>query len=166
MRKTLSTLGIILGGSLLTDCSKPTATTTETPTAQVVNEFPNMILSRADGTQQRAKDLKGNSILIIYFTECDHCQREATEIANKLKAFEKYDLWFLSTDPFPNIERFANDYKLVNQPNVHFARIEFEDVATYFGSIPTPSVYIYSESRKLVKAIKGETPVDNIIQYL
>ncbi len=131
-----------------------------------VNELPNMILSLADGSQQNARALKGKSILILYFPDCDHCQREALEISNRLKAFENYDLWFLTTDPFSKMDKFATDYKLNSQPNVYFAQIKFEDVASQFGAVATPSVYIYSESKKLVKAINGETPVDMIIQFL
>ena len=159
--------GVLALIAVIVSVMKPTSKTNEPIAAtQAMNDYPNMILTKADGTQQSAKDLKGKSILIIYFTECDHCQREATEIRNKLSAFAGYDLWFLSTDAFPKIENFANVYKLKDQANVHFAQIRFEDVATYFGSIPTPSVYIYSSSRKLVRAINGETPVDMIIQFL
>jgi peroxiredoxin len=131
-----------------------------------VNEFPNMMLTLPDGSHQNARSLEGKSILILYFPDCDHCQREALEISTRLKAFENYDLWFLTTDPFSKMDKFANDYKLNDQPNVHFAQITFEDVAAQFGGIATPSVYIYSESKKLIKAINGETPVDQIIMYL
>ena len=167
MKKTFIAIGLILIGAGLIYWFRQSSAKTETAVVtQVVNEFPNMILTNADGTQHSAKGLKGKSILILFFTDCDHCQREAKEIQNRLSAFAGYDLWFLSTDPFPKIEKFAGDYKLKDQLNVHFAQIRFEDVATYFGSIPTPSVYIYSESKKLVRAINGETPVDMIVQFL
>ena len=159
--------GVLALIAVIVSVMKPAAKLSEpTVATQAANDYPNMILTQADSTQRSAKDLKGKSVLIIYFTECDHCQREATAIRNKLSAFAGYDLWFLSTDAFPKIENFANVYKLNNQPNVHFAQIRFEDVATYFGSIPTPSVYIYSQSKKLVRAINGETPIDMIIQFL
>jgi len=131
-----------------------------------VNDLPNMILLHSDGSRQNAKTLEGKNILVIYFTGCDHCQREATEISNKLKAFDGYHIWFLTTDPFPSMDKFAIDYKLTGYTNVHFAQIAFADVATYFGSIPTPSVYIYSDAKRLVRAIKGETPIDGILMYL
>ena len=132
----------------------------------VVNEYPYMNLVMADGSVQTARELPEKSILILYFPDCDHCQREATEIRTHLKAFDGYHLWFISTAPYTDIERFATDYKLDGHSNVHFVRTEMQDVMNTFGGIPTPSVYIYSESKKLVKAINGETPIDQIMQYL
>ena len=132
----------------------------------VVNEYPNMNLIMADGSMQTARELPEKSILILYFPDCDHCQREAAEISTHLKAFDGYHVWFISTAPYTDIERFATDYKLRGHANVHFVRTEMQDVMNNFGGIPTPSVYIYSESKKLVKAINGETKIEEIIKYL
>ena len=167
MKKSLIVISIILLGMVIIYwTSRTTKQAVPQAQAQTTNDLPNMFLQKADGSILEAKQLPGKIILIIYFTDCDHCQREATEISSKLKAFESYDLWFLSTDEFSKIEKFSTDYKLANLANVHFARIQPKDVYSNFGSIPTPSVYIYSESKKLVRAIKGETPIDNIILYL
>jgi peroxiredoxin len=125
-----------------------------------------MFLMNADGSILEAKQLRGKVIIIIYFPDCDHCEREATEIRNNIKAFDSYDLWFLSTAEFPDIQKFSVDYKFADQANVHFAKIQPKDVYGNFGAIPTPSVYIYSESKKLIREIKGETPIANILMYL
>lgn len=167
MKKIVIALGVLLVVMVVIYFVIPTKQKELTiESAPAVNEFPNMMLALPDGSHQNARALKGKSILILYFPDCDHCQREALEISNRLKAFENYDLWFLTTDPFSKMDKFATDYKLSNQPNVFFAQITFEDVAAQFGGIATPSVYIYSESKKLIKAINGETPVDQIIMYL
>jgi hypothetical protein len=34
------------------------------------------------------------------------------------------------------------------------------------GSIPTPSLYIYNEERRLMKQFNGETPIAEVIQVL
>jgi len=165
MKKIVIALGVLLVVMVVVYFVIPTKPK-ELASESAVNEFPNMMLKLPDGSQQNARALKGRSILVLYFPDCDHCQREALEISNRLQAFGNYDLWFLTTDPFSKVDKFATDYKLNNQPNVHFAQITFEDVASQFGGIATPSVYIYSASKKLVKAINGETPVDQIIMYL
>ena len=131
-----------------------------------VNEFPNIMLTLPDGSQQNARTLKGKSILILYFPDCDHCQREATEISNHLKSFESYDVWFISSASFTDIERFAKDYKLAGYANVHFVRTEVQDVINNFGAIATPSLYIFSESKRFVKAFNGETKIEEILKYL
>ena len=168
MKKILIALSVLLAVTVIIYFVSPKKQTEDVAVegTPAVNEFPNMMLTLSDGSQKNAKALKGKSILILYFPDCDHCQREALEISNRLKAFEQYDLWFLTTDPFSKMDKFATDYKLNDQPNVYFAQITFEDVAAQFGGIATPSVYIYSESKKLVKAINGETPIEEIIKYL
>jgi peroxiredoxin len=134
--------------------------------SQQSNEYPYMKLFREDGSLFASRDLPAKSILFIYFPDCDHCQREATAFSNHLKAFKNYHLWFISTAPYPDIDRFAKQYKLVGHDNVHFVRTQTQDVLSSFGGIPTPSVYIYSQEKRLVKAFKGETKIEEILKSL
>lgn len=133
---------------------------------QRVSDYPNMNLIMDNGSVKNAKELSGKSILIIYFPDCDHCQREATAISSHGKSFEKYSVWFISTASFTNIQQFAKDYKLAGFANFHFVRTETKDILSSFGSISTPSVYIYSYDKQLVKAFNGETKIEEIIKYL
>lgn len=79
---------------------------------------------------------------------------------------QNYTVWFVSSDSFENIGQFAKDYDLVDYANVHFVRTEVMEVINNFGAIATPSVYIYSDERQLIKAINGETRIEEIIKYL
>ncbi len=81
-------------------------------------------------------------------------------------AFEGYQVYFISTASFTDIDRFAKDYKLTGHANIHFVRTEMPDVTNNFGPIPTPSAYVYSSEKKLLKAFKGETKVEEIIKHL
>lgn len=72
---------------------------------------------------------------ILYNPDCDHYQREAKEIRPQLNAFESYTVWFVSSDSFDNISRFAKDYDLVNQMNDRFVRTETIAVINNFGAI-------------------------------
>ncbi len=133
---------------------------------QISNEYPNMNLIMADGSVRSARDLSGKNILVIYFPDCDHCQREAAEISSHIKAFKNYQVWFISTASFADIDRFAKQYKLSGYSNFHFVRTNTQDVLSSFGGIPTPSVYIYSQEKRLVKAFNGETKIEEIIKHL
>jgi peroxiredoxin len=132
----------------------------------IINEYPYMRMAMAAGSVGTTRELPGKSIIIIYFPDCDHCQREATEINNHIKAFENYQIWFISTASFVDIQRFAKKFVFAGNANIHFAQTQIEDVIRNFGSIPTPSVFIYSAERKLVKAFKGETRIEEILKYL
>ncbi len=135
------------------------------PTPEI-NEYPYLRLIMTDGSVRTARELPTKSVLLIYFPDCDHCQREAKEISSHAAAFESYQVYFISTAPFTDIERFAKDYKLTGYANIHFVRTEMPDVVNNFGAIPTPSVYVYSSEKKLIKAFKGETKIEEIIVHL
>ncbi|MBK5279522.1 MAG: redoxin domain-containing protein [Bacteroidia bacterium] len=136
------------------------------PKKDLVSQLPNLKLLGLDGSVNYSREFTGKNVVVLYHPDCDHCQREAKEIRTQIKAFEDYDVWFVASDSFENISQFATDYDLVNHSNVHFARAEVEEIINNFGSIPTPSLYIYSEELQLVKAIEGETKIEEIIKYL
>ena len=132
----------------------------------IINDLPYLQTILLDGKNVDIRQLPGNTIIILFFTDCDHCQREATAIREKLNSFKKYDLYFLSSNSDEEILKFSKEYKLINLPNVKFGRVDGGKVIQTFGAIPTPSVYIYSSERKLVKQFNGETNVEEIIKFL
>jgi peroxiredoxin len=130
------------------------------------NDLPNLVLTKLDGTRLATKDIKGQTLLIYFFPDCDHCQRETAQIRKHLKSFQKYALYFITSAPMPQISQFAQTYQLVGQPNIHFAQTSAGDIYRQVGAIPTPSVYIYSGDGHLKKSLKGETPIETILQAI
>ncbi len=133
---------------------------------QEINELPYLSYKTIAGDSSSTRALPGNSIIILFNTDCDHCQREAQAISEKIEGFKNYELLFIAADSVHRIENFSRTYHLADKPNVKFGSAEFQDVFINFGSIPTPSIYIYSHQRKLVKSFLGETPIEEIIKYL
>jgi peroxiredoxin len=134
--------------------------------APVKNDLPDMPMLRSDGTQFTARSLSGKVMLVFFLPDCDHCQREARQISNNLSYFKNYSLYFVSTAPLPEQERFGQEYNLAGQPNVSFAQASPEDLYKHFGLFPTPTVYLYQEGGRLVKIFRDETPVEQIIAAL
>jgi peroxiredoxin len=130
------------------------------------NDLPDMPLVRSDGTRLTARSLSGQVILVFFLPDCDHCQREARQISNNLNYFKNYSLYFVSTAPLPEQEKFGREYNLAGQPNVSFAQASPEELYKHFGLFPTPTVYIYREGGRLVKIFRDETPVEQIIAAL
>ncbi len=160
--KNFLILGVIL--SFAFSCS--TKQKEQVAQKSEVNDLPYLTTSLIDGEKVNLRELPGNSILILFFADCDHCQREAVAIHEKINAFSKYELYFLSSNTEQEIEKFAKDYKLYDQSNVKFGKVDGGKVFQTFGAIPTPSVYIYSAQRKLVKQFNGETNIEEIIKFL
>ena len=140
-------------------------TTTPTAPAAPVNELPNLPLTKVDQSQMNAKEIKGKAVLIFFEPDCDHCQREAKEMQKYLPAFANYTVCFFSPAPMDQMQRFFMEYNL-SGPNIFFAQTPNNLILQELGAIPAPSVYIYSEQGKLVKAFKGETPMQNIVALL
>ncbi|PSR57083.1 hypothetical protein AHMF7605_28185 [Adhaeribacter arboris] len=148
------------------DISSTQATTSvaSSPPAPV-NDLPNLPLTKPDQTKFNAKDLKGKTVLIFFEPDCEHCQREANEMQKHLPAFAKYSVYFFSPAPFDQMQQFFMKYNL-SGPNISYAQTPFNIILQELGAIPAPSVYIYSEQGKLIKAFKGETPMANILPLL
>ncbi len=164
-----STLLLVALLALLISCTtkpKEEQSVVEQSQPQVYNDLPDMSITLLNGTKQEAINLPGKTIIILFFPDCDHCQRESKAIQEKIDAFKEYTLYFVSTNPLEEIQEFANEYKLNSIANVKFGQIAPDKVFVNFGSIPTPSLYIYSADRKLKKQFNGETPIEQIISAL
>ena len=140
-------------------------TTVSTYPQREVNQLPIMLMTDKDKNITDANKLKGKNIIILFFPDCDHCKREATEIAERIKSFDGYTLYFLSINPFEEILKFAQDHKLNNLQNVKFVQTTGDAIYNNFGAVPTPSMYIY-DNGKLVKKFNGETKLEEIVRYL
>lgn len=157
---------IILEVSILFSCGVSADKKVEKMEVQAPNDLPNMTIALLDGSQRQAKKLEGKTVLILFFPDCDHCQREAAQIQKNITSFKEHSLYFLTTAAKQEAEKFAVDYKLNNVKNVKFGFITINDVLTNFGAVATPSLYIYSSDHKLVQKFNGETNIDSILKYV
>lgn len=130
------------------------------------NEMPELPFSLLSGEQKMANQLSGKSILIFYSPDCDHCQREAQDFQKHISAFRNYSIYFISASLPEDARLFAQTYGLQEEKNITFALATYEDVVRTLGPMPTPTVYIYSHDKKLVKKFEGETSVEEMIPYL
>ena len=131
-----------------------------------VNDRPNLTVMLTDGQSANLRYQEQKMLLILFQPECDDCQREVTQIRENIRAFDGYQLFFVSSHPTDVLKKFANEYKLADRPNIHFAQASVESVIASFGQIVAPSLFIYDSSGKLVKMFKGETDINLIKQSL
>ncbi|MBX7125425.1 MAG: redoxin domain-containing protein [Cyclobacteriaceae bacterium] len=127
--------------------------------------LPSMKMLTVDGKVLSTDDLSGPLIVVVFSPDCDHCQREATQIHEHLREFRNYEVYFGSSYDLPVISEFQSRYEL-NQPNFHFGRIDPQYIVSSYGYIDLPSLYIYNEDKRLIKAFVGETPIEQILKYL
>jgi thioredoxin-related protein len=130
------------------------------------NDRPPITVRLVDGTDVNVKTLEKNLVLVLFQPDCDHCQDEAKQIQKRLDAFANYQMYFISSEPLDVILQFSKDYDLINKPNVHFGSVPVDDVVKHFGSIATPSIYIYKKSGELVQNFDGLVDIEVVIKYL
>ena len=156
--------GFLVMQLLVAGCSQKKEEKLASPAKQV-NEYPAIVLRLQNGDQLPTKTLRGKNIFILFQPDCSHCQEEAIHFEQRLEEFKDYTLYFISSSEMDEIMAFAKNFKLDSKENVKFAWTAPEGVLTYYGPIPTPSVYIYSEG-KLRQAFNGQTEIENIIKAL
>lgn len=128
--------------------------------------IPDILLVKTDGSKVLTSDIKGKSVIVLFQPDCDHCQREAKEIKEHLKAFEDYSMYFVSPAPMDEIAQFAEDYGFKEEDNIFFAYTDLMNILNSFGGVEIPSLYIYGEDKQLVKAFNGETPIGKILLHI
>jgi thiol-disulfide isomerase/thioredoxin len=148
-------------------CSAPASRETEkeVPIANSRNDLPQMTVTTLAQSKIDLHKLQGNTILILFQPDCDHCQREALEIRKHLDRFNQYVIYFISAAEMPSIEAFGTSYDLIGHSNVNFAATTVENVIRSFGPIPAPSIYIYND-QKLKKKFNGEIGIEAILQAI
>lgn len=149
-------------------CSRSNQETKSQPeerTESTQNDLPDLTASLMNGDLIDMKDLSGNVIIVLFQPDCDHCQREAAAIRERIESFNGYQLYFLTADQLSAVEKFASDYDLLGQPNTTFVITMVDDILKNFGSVSTPSLYIY-KNKKLVQKFNGETPIERILQAI
>ena len=151
---------------LISACTPKQEEKKETVAATPVNQLINLTITTPAGEQISLRNLEGKNIFVFFTADCDHCQREATEIHNHLESFREYSLYFISADSPADQQKFAKDYNLDKESNIFFGRTEPAFIYQTVGAITTPSLYIYNEERRLVKQFNGETPIAEVIQVL
>jgi thioredoxin-related protein len=130
------------------------------------DDRPPITISLVDGQSVKLRDQKKKMVITLFQPDCDHCQDEAKQIQQRLEAFKEYDLYFVSSEERDIILQFAKDYKLINQPNVYFGIVPVDEVLNHYGSISTPSMYIYKETGELVQNFDGLVDIEVVIKYL
>ncbi len=145
---------------------EPVTGTPKTEAAPVENDLPNLQIRLVDGSIIDLKSLKEKTILVLFQPDCDHCQHEAEDIKANLDRFKNFTMYFVSSSPVDEIVKFSRDYKLIEYNNIHFGLTTTQNILDTFGAISAPSIYIYSEKGQLIQKFNGQTPVDQIIQYL
>lgn len=109
----------------------------------------------------------GKPFVVVYFSpDCDHCQREATQISEHLKDFRGVGIIMLSLENRETTLQFSRDYHLAGEPGVRFYLDVRHQFPLSFQTRGYPILLVYSDQGKLRRIFQGETPVKEILRAL
>ena len=135
--------------------AKPTATQT------VANAMPSLTLTQVDGKTINMRELTGKVLLVCYNPGCDHCQREARQLADNKDILAGYEVFFLTPETLEESDKFQKEYKLTD-PNIHFGRSDVPQIISAIGAINTvPTFFVYKD-QALVKRLEGEITIADL----
>ena len=160
MRKNNFIIGIFLTLTLIGCKSNMT-------TVQATENIPYFTFTSLDNTRFTQDNFdKSRTKFIMYFnSECDHCQKQASWLAQDIDAFKDFEITFISYEEMDAIKAFRNKYNF-KRDNITFvqdSRLTFSDK---FGVETFPSILFYSKDGKLIKKFEGETKVQEILEHI
>jgi peroxiredoxin len=130
------------------------------------SQIPDLLITFENGQIQSARNLKGKMLLILFQPDCDHCQREAVDFRENMEHFKNIPMYFVSASTIEEVQKFADEYKLSQFPNIRWGTTTVSNILSTYGAIDAPSVYLYDEQGKLVHNFNGEVAVEVIVRSL
>jgi peroxiredoxin len=124
-----------------------------------IHTLPSFRFRALDGTAFANASLpKGKPIIIIHFlTTCHFCQGEAREIAASAALRQEAEIVMVSMESAAALERFCMEFGLRGIASVHCVSDSAKTFGSTFGTLATPTTFIYDAQHRLVKQFTGET---------
>ena len=136
--------------------------------AEQIKNLPKFEYQNLDESIFSNKNLKENTpTIFLYFnSDCDFCNHEANEIKGNIKKLDKFQLIFVSFEKPELIKAFSEKHELDKYDNITFIHDSKVTFATTFDVKSLPAIIIYDSKNKLIRKLKGQTKVSNILKML
>src|SRR5690554_4446626 len=107
-----------------------------------ISIIPNLNIESVDGKVYNLRKIAVNKkslLLILYNSDCNHCQYEAKIISANLSKFQDIQLVFLTDEPIQKVIEFATQY-FPRTPDAIFGRTSIVDIVDVFKEISYPNI--------------------------
>ena len=116
---------------------------------------------------RRGNDVDNRSVIVNLFSpDCEHCQYMAKQIGSNRAAFSATAVVMITKASEVVTKKFNEAYKLNELPFLSIAIDTADDFYKTFATNIVPCFFIYNKEHKLVKLIKGETKIENLIEAI
>ena len=108
---------------------------------------------------------KKTSVLIMAFSpDCDHCQKETTELISNIEKFKKIQIVMATWQPFADMRKFYTDYKLYQYENVRVGRDISFIIPPFYNIRNLPFHALYNKKGNLITVADGSLPMTRVIE--
>ena len=141
-------------------------------TAALYLKYPNVppftITKVPDSTKFAKANLsqKKPVLVMVFSPDCDHCIHETKELLAHMDLFKNVQIVLVAHLDFKDLEKFYEEYKLANYPNITLGRDYNYFFGTFFNIKFLPAIFLYNKKGKFVKAFDGSVPVMRIAAAL
>lgn len=172
MIKNIKLIGALLFLLFSANTFSQESNSTDTSTAkynEVGSELLQVKIETIDSSFITNNDLETNNHLffIAFNPNCGHCIREAKLICENAELFKDSKVIFVANpDRKSDLPKFIKDTHLDENPNflIGVDRNGTVKKLEIYGMFP--HIIIYDKDHKFVKIFKGDTPIENLKEYL
>jgi len=133
---------------------------------------PGMMIPRIEylseeGLQQLAPRSGRYQLIILFNKNCRVCTRQLDAFNEEDTLNQMIDILFITTDVGFLVNKGAQNWKnLSSKDQIEFGIIKRRRFLNKFGSLITPSYYLFGQNGKLIWQAKGKVPLAQINMIL
>lgn len=102
--------------------------------------------------------------IILFNSECDHCQYGAAAIRQKLSLFKGIQVLMISSQETSDIKAFAEQYEFIGKQEITMLRDKKRELLNKLGTEVVPTIFVYDKTLRLAKKYVGETKPEAILK--
>lgn len=110
-------------------------------------------------------DYNKKTMVVLFSSECDHCQQETDTLASHLDELENTQLWFISFEEERQALNFLMRKKMLDHPDFHLFITTPEEAKAVFGPLWLPQTFLY-DGNQLKEGFLGPVKFEQISSFL
>lgn len=127
-----------------------TASVTEPAYIRIPTIPPYNLISVVDSARFTKSDLQKKKpvIIMIFSPDCDHCVHATENLLANINFYKKAQIIMVSSLSYKSVQKFYNDLKLINYPNIKVGYDENRFLSSFYEVRNFPSIYLYNKKGK------------------
>ena len=135
--------------------------------AERIRTLPELVLTDWNGIEFNTLDLTSGPLLITFFhPECDHCRYEISSLLMAELKNRSFNILLVSYADTSETRSSIQGLRIADIKHIHIIHDPEFKMSDLFGAEIIPTNFIYNDSLRLVKVLKGVVKPETIMKYL